>query len=175
MAVGNYLSTKSKNEYIQKIRRLEEISIENVPDEEIEEVRTIYRDKGFEGAQLEEAVKTITSDKKIWVDTMMKDEFGIIEDSTSPFKSALMTFVSFNIVGFIPLLAYVLSYFIPEIKSNTFTLSIILTSIAFFIVGFVKGKIVEKNGYYSGIETLFIGGVAAVIAYFVGYLLRGLA
>ena len=106
---------------------------------------------------------------------MMKDEFGIFEDHTSPLKSALVTFVSFNLIGFIPLLAYVLSYFSNSFRSNTFTLSIILTSIAFFIVGSIKGHIVGKRWVLSGFETLLIGGAAAVIAYVVGYLLRGLA
>ena len=105
----------------------------------------------------------------------MKDEFGIFEDHTSPIKSAIVTFISFNLIGFIPLFAYVLSYFSDSFKSKTFTLSIVLTSIAFFIVGSVKGRVVGKGWLFSGFETLLIGGAAAVIAYYAGYLLRGLA
>jgi VIT1/CCC1 family predicted Fe2+/Mn2+ transporter len=175
MAVGNYLSTKSKKEYADKIRKLEEDSVAKIPEEETEEIREIFSEKGFSGQQLDDAVEIITSNKEVWVDTMMKDEFGIFEDPTSPLKSALVTFVSFNLIGFIPLLAYILSYFSNSFRSNTFTLSIILTSIAFFIVGSVKGRIVGKRWFLSGFETLLVGGAAAVIAYVVGYLLRGLA
>lgn len=175
MAVGNYLSTKSKKEYADKIRKSEEDSIANIPEEETQEIREIFSEKGFSGKQLDDAVEIITSNQDVWVDTMMKDEFGIFEDQTSPLKSALVTFLSFNLIGFIPLLAYVLSYFSDSFRSNTFTLSIILTSIAFFIVGSVKGRIVSTSWLYSGLETLLIGGVAAIIAYYVGYLLRGLA
>ncbi len=175
MAVGNYLSTKSRKEYANKIRKSEEHSVLHIPEEEEEEIRQIFKDKGFTGKPLEDAVEIITSNQEIWVDTMMKDEFGIFEDGTSPFKSALVTFVSFNIVGFIPLLAYVLSYFFTSLSEDVFTLSIVLTSVAFFIVGSVKAAIVDTRWYMSGIETLLIGGVAAVIAYVVGYVLRGLA
>ncbi len=175
MAVGNYLSTKSKKEYADKIRKSEEDSIANIPEEETQEIREIFSEKGFSGRQLDDAVEIITSNQDVWVDTMMKDEFGIFEDQTSPLKSAFVTFISFNLIGFIPLLAYVLSYFSDSFRSNTFTLSIILTSIAFFIVGSVKGRIVSTSWLYSGFETLLIGGVAAIIAYYVGYLLRGLA
>ncbi len=175
MAVSNYLSTKSKKEFADKIRKSEEDSIKNVPEEEIQEIRDIFAEKGFSGSQLDDAVEIITSNQDVWVDTMMKDEFGIFEDHTSPFKSAAVTFVSFNLIGFIPLLAYVLSYFSEFFRTNTFTLSIILTSVAFFIVGSVKGRIVEKRWLISGFETLLIGGAAAIIAYVVGYLLRGLA
>lgn len=175
MAVSNYLSTKSKKEFADKIRKSEEDSIKNVPEEERQEIRDIFAEKGFSGRQLDDAVEIITSNQNVWVDTMMKDEFGIFEDHTSPLKSAAVTFVSFNLIGFIPLLAYVLSYFSDFFRTNTFTLSIILTSVAFFIVGSVKGRIVEQRWLISGFETLLIGGVAAIIAYVVGYLLRGLA
>src|SRR3989304_1318322 len=53
--------------------------------------------------------------------------------------------------------------------------SIIFTSCAFFIVGSVKGKIVDKKWYLSGLETLLIGGTAAAIAFLVGFFLKGLA
>lgn len=175
MAVSNYLSSKSKKEFADKIRKSEEDSIKNVPEEEIQEIRDIFAEKGFSGPQLDDAVEIITSNQDVWIDTMMKDEFGIFEDQTSPLKSAAVTFISFNLIGFIPLFAYVLSYFSAFFRTNTFTLSIILTSVAFFIVGSVKGRIVEMRWPISGLETLLMGGVAAIIAYVVGYLLRGLA
>ena len=175
MAVSNYLSSKSKKEFADKIRKSEEDSIKNIPEEETQEIREIFKEKGFTGQKLDDAVEIITSNQDVWIDTMMKDEFGIFEDTTSPVKNAAVTFVSFNLIGFIPLLAYVLSYFSDFFETNTFTLSIILTSIAFFIVGSVKGRIVEKRWFLSGMETLLVGGVAAIIAYVVGYLLRGLA
>jgi vacuolar iron transporter family protein len=175
MAVGNYLSTKSRKEYAEKIRKSEEHSVINIPEEETQEIREIFSEKGFSGKQLDDAVEIITSNQDVWIDTMMKDEFGIFEDHTSPIKSAIVTFISFNLIGFIPLFAYVLSYFSDSFKSNAFILSIVSTSIAFFIVGSVKGRVVGIRWLFSGFETLLIGGAAAVIAYYVGYLLRGLA
>ncbi|KRT64228.1 MAG: vacuolar iron transporter family protein [Candidatus Dadabacteria bacterium CSP1-2] len=175
MAVGNYLSTKSKREYIEKIRKAEEVSVRRIPGEEREEIREIFKEKGFSGRQLEDAVKIITGNKKIWVDTMMKDEFGMLEEEKSPIRGALVTFIAFNLIGFIPLLAYVLSYLFLYLREQTFLLSIIFTSCAFFIVGSVKGKIVDKKWYLSGLETLLIGGTAAAIAFLVGFFLKGLA
>ncbi|MCC6711995.1 MAG: VIT1/CCC1 transporter family protein, partial [Candidatus Dadabacteria bacterium] len=97
------------------------------------------------------------------------------EDHTSPLRSGAVTFVSFNIIGFIPPLAYVLAYFIPVISGKTFELSVVLTSIALFIVGSVKAQVVDTKWYVAGAETFLVGGAAAVIAYIVGYLLKGLA
>lgn len=175
MAVGNYLSTKSRKEFAEKVRKSEEHSVHHTPDEEREEIREIYSDKGFSGRQLREAVDIITADKEVWVDTMMKDEFGILEDHTSPLRSGAVTFVSFNTIGLIPLLAYVVSYFVPEISGKTFELSVVLTSVALFIVGSVKARVVDTKWYVAGTETFLVGGAAAAIAYIVGYLLKGLA
>ena len=174
MAVGNYMSLKSTKEYNQRVRRIEEHHVEREPELERQEIREIFRDKGFSGKQLEDAVEIITSDRKIWVDTMMKDELGIIEEQKSPFRGGLVTFFAFNIIGFIPLLSYLISYIIHALKYQTFPIAIILTSCALFVVGSVKGKIVESNWLISGFGTLIIGGVAATIAYLVGYFLKGL-
>ena len=162
MAVGNYLSTKSRKEFAEKIRKSEEHSVHTTPEEEREEIREIMSGKGFSGRQLTEAVDIITADKEVWVDMMMKDEFGIFEDHTSPFRSGIVTFVSFNIIGFIPLMAYVLAYFIPVISGRTFELSVALTSAALFIVGSVKARVVYEKWYTAGAETFLVGGLAVM-------------
>jgi len=175
MAVGNYLSSKSNIEFAQKERKREEWEVEHYPKGEIEEVREIFRAKGFEGKKLEDAVKTITSNKKLWVDTMMAEELNIIEENISPKKRGLVTFVAFALVGSIPLMPYFISFFSEVAKGIAFQLSIILTFIAFFLVGSAKIYVTGKNWFKSGLETLLVGGAAAIIAYAIGYLLRGMA
>jgi len=91
-----------------------------------------------------------------------------------PFKTATATFLSFVIIGFIPLLSFVLSLFIPSISKNVFLYSIILTALALLFVGSVKAEIVKKPIFRSALETLIIGGIAAALAFGVGYLLQGL-
>jgi vacuolar iron transporter family protein len=88
-------------------------------------------------------------------------------------KSGLVTFISFVLFGFVPLLAYVLQYFGVSM-GNAFSVSIVLTFIALFLLGSIKCKITNKGFVRSGIETLLIGGVAAGAAYYIGYLISGL-
>lgn len=175
MAIGNYLSSKSDIEFVKKEREREEWEVEHFPNGEIEEIREIYAKKGFKGKRLDTVVKAITSNKKLWVDTMLIEELGLTSETKNPVRSAFSTFAAFVVIGFIPLLSYVLSYFIEGLKSIVYPVSILLTAITFFFIGSAKVFLTGKKWLLSGFETLLIGGAAAVIAYIIGYLLRGLA
>jgi VIT1/CCC1 family predicted Fe2+/Mn2+ transporter len=47
MSVGSYLSTKSEKENYNKHKKIEYWEVDNLPDKEKEEIRDIYRAKGF--------------------------------------------------------------------------------------------------------------------------------
>ena len=174
MSIGNYLSRRTNKEYIEKERRKEEWSIDNLAKEEKEEIREIYKNKGLEGDLLDDIVKVITSKRKVWIDTMMREELGLVDDKKEPKDTALTTFIAFNILGLIPLSPFIIIYIIgiTSISSNyAFILSSIFTAISFFLIGIIKGKIVKKSWIKSGLHTLGIGGIASTVAYIVGYIL----
>jgi len=172
MACGNFLSENAQAEYIKRERKREEWEIENVRQGEIDEVREIYRKKGFKGKDLERAVSIITSDKKTWIDTMMADELGLLESPKSPWLTAFATFFGFIVIGLIPLSAYLLATFIPFFRQNTFIIASFLTFIGLLVIGAIKSSINKTSLLRSSLETVFIGGSAAVLAYLVGFLLR---
>ena len=179
MAIGNYLSSKSRIEYIERERKREEWEIDNLTEKEIDEIRNIYSEKGFRDELLEEVTKVITSKRKVWVDTMMKEELGLIHNKNeNPRNKAITTFVAFNLVGLIPLIPFIFLYIMISNSATTsltideiFTYSIVFTAISFFTVGLIKGKVVDKSPIKSGLSTLGIGGTAALVAFVVGYLL----
>jgi len=97
------------------------------------------------------------------------------EDNKNPLKTGFATFISFVVIGLIPLLPFLMGLISKFIDAYKFNLSIIFTAIALLIVGGIKGNITKKKYFKSAIETLVIGGIAATLAFVVGYLLRGLA
>jgi VIT1/CCC1 family predicted Fe2+/Mn2+ transporter len=99
------------------------------------------------------------------------------EDPASkfPLYTAMVTFGAFVVVGFVPLVSFVLASLNSFIAEYRFTLSIVLTALAFLGVGYVKGTVVNENRIREALGTLAIGGAAALIAFVVGYLLRGMA
>lgn len=173
MSVGAYLSHKSNKDNYEKHRQIEYWEVENLPEDEKEEIREIYRAKGFSGDLLEQVVQVITSDKHRWVNDMMKEELEMIDEDKSPVYIGAVTYVSFILIGLIPLIVYVVD-FIHPIDQNLFLTSSILTGIGFLIIGVLKAY-VNQTRYWKGmLETILLGGIAAVVAYVVGNLLENL-
>lgn len=173
MSVGAYLSTKSEQDNYQKHKAVEYWEVENIPEMEVEEIREIYQAKGFEGELLEQVVEVITADKDRWVDVMMKEELGMMKETRSPIWIGTMTYISFILVGLIPLLLYVYDYFVP-FSGDLFFWTCLLTSLGFISVGILKSYLTQTNVWKSTAETLILGAIAAGVAYFVGDLLEQL-
>ncbi|MCT8975374.1 VIT1/CCC1 transporter family protein [Clostridium sp. CX1] len=177
MAIGDYLSTKAETEYKEAERKREAWEVEHYPEGEKQELMELYIEKGIAEEDAKIVTEIFSKNKEAWIDIMMVEELGIIEENESPVKNALVTFFSFGIFGLIPLIAYVFSKFIPSINSegNMFFLSCILTALTLFILGALKVKITGKNWIRSGLEMLIVGGLAAGAAYLIGALFSGLA
>ncbi|MBE3598623.1 MAG: VIT1/CCC1 transporter family protein [Limnochordaceae bacterium] len=175
MAAGAYLSGRSQQDYERKEREREAWEIDHFPEGEREEIREIYRAKGFEGEALEYAVRTITSDRERWIETMMREELHILPERKDPLHAALATFVAFAIGGAVPLLAFVLAGLWEGLRARSFEVAVVLTLLTMFGVGSARSLVTYKPWYRAGLEMLLVGGLAAAIAYAVGYFLGGLA
>lgn len=176
MSAGNYQATRARIEFIQKERKREEWKVDHMAETEKQEIRDIYAKKGFAADLLDEIVKVITARKKVWIDTMMKEELGLIEDGRKPLDTALSTVFGFIVIGIIPMIPFIFIYVtgLTSLVSESFTYSVISTSAAFFLIGIIKGKIVKKSLLRSGLTTLLIGSIAATAAYLVGNVLGSL-
>lgn len=175
MAVGNFLGTRTDLGTVEKRRVDEEWQIDVIPEGEAAEVREIFRQKGFEGEVLERIVEVITSDRDLWVNTMLREEHGLQLVGPSPWIAGGVTFLAFAVAGAMPLLTFVIEAIFPGSIANEFLWSAVVTGITFFVVGALKSRYVETHWLRSGLETLLIGGAAAALAFGVGFGLRGLA
>jgi VIT1/CCC1 family predicted Fe2+/Mn2+ transporter len=103
-----------------------------------------------------------------------KDIIFVKREFKHPVKIALSTFFSFFAMGIIPLFSFLLALASPFIDSNKFVFSYFLTGMALLLVGAIKGEVVKKHPIKSALETFFIGGIAALLAFFVGYFIKGI-
>lgn len=167
MAAVAYTSVKADRDYYNAERSLEEEEVEKIPEHEIDEIREIYAKKGFKGKLLDDVVKTITSDKKVWVETMLTEELNLSPKfGGSPLKSVLVVFISTLIGSLIPLIPFALFNLLTV--GNAIVSSLVLSVVILFIVGAVKAKLTVGNWLTSGLELAIIGTVAAGTGYFIG-------
>lgn len=85
----------------------------------------------------------------------------------SPMKSSIVTFISFIILGLLPLSSFILSYTLQINNNYMWKIAYILTFIGLFMIGYIKGYVLNKDPIKSAVTTLLIGGIASIIAYFV--------
>ncbi|MGV3504552.1 MAG: VIT1/CCC1 transporter family protein [Adhaeribacter sp.] len=174
MAVSNYLGCRTEEQLLEKARQEEQYHIRHYPQGEEEEIRQIFARKGFEGDMLERVVSTITADKLRWEETMIREEYDLPISPIVAWKAALATFSAFVLLGIIPVMPFLGNYLFRYQLNQPFLWSSVATAGAFFAIGAIKSRFVNKPWYSSGLETLLLGGAAAVIAFLVGTLLKGL-
>jgi len=77
MAVSNFQGIRAEQQMRERARRTEERHVDEIPEGEREEVRQIFVRKGLVGDDLEQLVRIVTSDRRLWVDTMLEQELGL--------------------------------------------------------------------------------------------------
>jgi vacuolar iron transporter family protein len=166
MAAANFSGTRTENEDYDRLRRMEERHIRLYPDGEREEIRQIYRNKGFRGGRLDALVDLITSRTENWIDTMLVEEHGLALVRRSAWIAAASTFTAFVLCGCVPLLPFVFG--LPSAA----LLATVTTALVFFGIGSFKSMWSTYSWWRSGTETLIIGMAAALLAYLVGRVLE---
>jgi VIT1/CCC1 family predicted Fe2+/Mn2+ transporter len=174
MGTGDYLSTKSEREFYSREARRQAWEIDNFSEGQKVELLTLYKQHGYPDEEARQLVDIQTRDKERWVNTMMIEELNMLKDDTSPLNNALATFFSFVIAGSLPLAIYIIGLFTPVAPDTAFVISIISSGAALFLLGAAKVYVTRLNPIRSGLEMLMVGGLAAVIGYGVGALLKNI-
>lgn len=96
------------------------------------------------------------------------------EDHESPLAASIATFLSFIIVGFIPLSLYTIDYVLSlGIETNTLLISsVALTLLAFVGIGYLRAHITKISRGRAVLESFGLGAAAAVISFGVGNILE---
>jgi VIT1/CCC1 family predicted Fe2+/Mn2+ transporter len=169
MAVQNYLAVKSQKEVLESEIKREEFEIEHMPEKERQEIEDIYRSKGFHGDQLKGIVDKITSDKQVWLNTMLTEELGLnLEIIGSPLRGALVMFGAFLLGGILPILPYFVVKSGSLSSMSAIWIAIALSVASSFIIGAIKSRMAKKNWLKGGIEMAGLGTGIALVGYGIG-------
>ncbi len=91
----------------------------------------------------------------------------------SPLSASIATFISFILVGLVPLLIYILDFTLDlNLGEDALVYSITLTLVAFAGIGYLRAIATKISKATSVLESLGLGVAAAVISYTVGTILE---
>lgn len=167
MGLGGYLAGRTAYEHFHRERAREEQETFDIPEVEAEETALIFKEYGLEPHQVDTIVQSIRKDRNRWIDFMMKFELGIEKPEPRRARNSAITIgVSYMVGGLVPLFPYFLSQNPHQALWN----SVVVTAIALFIFGYIKGAFTVSKPLKSAFQTLIVGGLAAATAFGVGRL-----
>ncbi len=162
MGLGGYLAAKSDAEHFTSERARELQEVATIPREEMMEVAEVFRAYGLEDEEIRPIVLALRKKPEAWVDFMMRFELGLEEpDPKRAMRSALTIAASYIVGGFIPLTPYI----VLGNAAVALRVSVIVTLIALFSFGFVKGQFTGTRPLRSALQTMLVGGLAAAAAF----------
>jgi vacuolar iron transporter family protein len=168
MGLGGYLAARTDAEHFATERAREDRETQDIPEAEAAEVAQVFRGYGLSAATVTAVVGAIRSDRKRWVDFMMKFELGMeAPDPRRARNSALTIALSYVAGGLVPLAPY---FFIGSIRVALIC-SVIVTLLALFLFGFIKGRFTTHRPMRSAWQTVLVGGLAASAAFAIAKLI----
>jgi VIT1/CCC1 family predicted Fe2+/Mn2+ transporter len=165
MGLAAFISARSQIEFYHSEIEREHLEMRKWPDRERDEIRNIYRAKGFTGKLLDQIVEHITADPKRWSDVMMREELGFSGEFESPLRSGTTVGISYLCGAAVPIIPYL---FVEPAHGVIY--STIATLIALFIVGAAKTLITTRSWWRSGLESALTGAAAAAATFGAGSL-----
>ena len=167
MGLGGYLAARGDAEHYRNERLREEHEVVERRRDEEEEVYEIFDAYGVERHEATPVLTALQRNPAAWVDFMMRFELRLEEPHPGrALRSGMTIAASYVLGGLVPLLPYMLGTLQTAIPA-----SVGITLLALLIFGAVKGRVTGAGTVRSGLQTVFIGGLAAAAAFGLAHLL----
>jgi predicted membrane protein (TIGR00267 family) len=164
MAAGAYISTKSQREVYEAQVEHEREELEQDPEEEKAELRTLYRLKGYSAEEAERIVERLSQDQDLMLESLLRDELSLMPESfPNPWMSGLQSGGAFIVGALVPLVGYVL---FSGMQATLVSASVSIAVL--FIIGVVKTLFTGLSWLRSGLEMVAVGVFATLTTYLIG-------
>jgi VIT1/CCC1 family predicted Fe2+/Mn2+ transporter len=126
MAAGEYISVSSQSDLEKADIRRERMALKRMPEEEFEELKAIYEERGLSSGTAERVARELTEHDAL--DAHLRDELGLSDAmSARPLQAAFASGMTFSAAAALPLLA---SVFAPAGTIVPFVLGISVMALA---------------------------------------------
>jgi VIT1/CCC1 family predicted Fe2+/Mn2+ transporter len=100
-------------------------------------------------------------------DDFVKDIDKLKRNRDNPLLSGVLMLLSYLFAGMIPLLPTLFFVF-----PLSLILSILFAFIAFFLLGYIKGRLLDVSPLKSGLRILIVGGLATALGLLLGFVFK---
>lgn len=164
MAAGEYVSVSSSRDSEKVLLRKEKKELEERPEQELEELTSLYQKKGLSRKTAQIVAKELTA--KDAFAAHVDVELGIDPNNlTNPWHAAFASAISFFLGATIPLIAIILP---PE--SIRIPVAFLSVLIALIITGFVSARMSGAGVARATFRIVLGGALAMIVTYSVGKL-----
>lgn len=165
MFFGGVLGSRSELDLFHADAKREAFEIENEREEEVQELKTLYMQKGLTESEAQTVVSRVSANKETFLEDMLVNELHIHRSHLeNPYKVGLVVGLSFLLGALVPLAPY----FLNAAKEICVVASVVFSLAFLFAAGAWKGRIVQRDLVRSGVETLIVGAFAAVVLFAIG-------
>lgn len=164
MASGEYVSVSSQRDAERALLAKEKQELRDMPEEEFEELKEIYEEKGLDAGTAEEVARQLTKHDALAAHA--EAELGIDPDElTNPWGAAIASFVSFTIGALLPLAAITLSS-----TSLRVPVTVVAAILTLALTGFLSAKLSGAGKQRAIIRNVAGGLIAMGVTYAIGSL-----
>jgi VIT1/CCC1 family predicted Fe2+/Mn2+ transporter len=164
MASGEYVSVSSQRDAERALLAKERRELREMPEEELEELATIYQEKGLDPDTAEEVARQLTEHDALAAHA--EAELHIDPDElTNPWGAAVASFLSFTIGALLPLAAIVLT---PT--SLRVPITVVTAIVTLALTGFVSARLSGAPRRRAIVRNVVGGLIAMGVTYGIGSL-----
>lgn len=169
MGAVAYTSTLARRRlYLSEVRR-EQDEMREVPEIERDEVRTVLKEWGYEGTDLEDLLDRICRNPRAWMEFMMAFELKLAPVKQTQARDSFVTVFLATVVGsFIPVLPFLDSSLSIE---TSLIASVILAAITLAIIGVYEARTTGGRPFRNALQMVAIGLAAGFAGFLIGVLL----
>jgi VIT1/CCC1 family predicted Fe2+/Mn2+ transporter len=164
MAAGEYVSVSTQRDTEKALIEKEKHELATMPEEELEELTELYRQKGLSDELARQVAEELTANNAL--EAHLEAELNIdADDLSNPWTAAFASAISFTVGALLPLLMIVLT---PESVRIPLTFGAVI--VALIITGAVSARLGGAAVSRAVLRNVLGGAVAMAVTYLIGRL-----
>jgi len=164
MAAGEYVSLQAQKELVERELLIERKSIDTNLEDETEELKAIYEERGLDPDLAEEVARQIMANSEIALEVHIREELGVNpEQLGSPILAAGSSFVSFSFGAFVPLVPWLLGE-----GNAAIWISAISGIMCTALVGGVLARLSGRSVIKTSLRQMSVAAAACSATYLIG-------